>query len=161
MIIGSVSENLKSEKRVAITPDVIKKYKSLGFEVKLQISYERGGGNKSDLNIPQYLSLFYYIESETLASASIDFTTQGFDITGKLEDYIKESELLLTLISKTSESGSNLSGGCPNATGLCDRYAANMNVNRDPIHQVHYATKQAGVGGGIDEGFYTCKTNFL
>ena len=30
MKIGSVSENRDLEKRVAITPDVIKKYKSLG-----------------------------------------------------------------------------------------------------------------------------------
>ena len=39
MIIGSVSENIKSEKRVAITPDVIKKYKSLGFEIQLSKNY--------------------------------------------------------------------------------------------------------------------------
>tara|TARA_B100000886_G_scaffold332930_1_gene286213 strand:+ start:1151 stop:2236 length:1086 start_codon:yes stop_codon:yes gene_type:complete len=39
MIIGSISENLKYEKRVAITPDVIKKYKSLGLEVNLTKNY--------------------------------------------------------------------------------------------------------------------------
>ena len=35
MIVGSVSENKNLEKRVAITPDIIKKYKSLGLEVNL------------------------------------------------------------------------------------------------------------------------------
>ena len=39
MIIGSVSENINFEKRVAITPDIIKKYKSLGFEIYLNKDY--------------------------------------------------------------------------------------------------------------------------
>ena len=39
MIIGSISENLKIEKRVAITPDIIKKYISLGLEVHLSKNY--------------------------------------------------------------------------------------------------------------------------
>ena len=39
MIIGSISENIKNEKRVAITPDVIKKYKSLGLNVHLSKNY--------------------------------------------------------------------------------------------------------------------------
>ena len=39
MIIGSISENIKTEKRVAITPDIIKKYKSLGLEVYLSKDY--------------------------------------------------------------------------------------------------------------------------
>ena len=41
MIIGSISENLKLEKRVAITPDTIKKYKSLGLEVYLTKDYAK------------------------------------------------------------------------------------------------------------------------
>ena len=39
MIIGSISENIKLEKRVAITPDVIKKYKSLGLDIYLSKDY--------------------------------------------------------------------------------------------------------------------------
>jgi NAD(P) transhydrogenase subunit alpha len=39
MIIGSLSENIKTEKRVAITPDVIKKYKSLGLNIHLSKNY--------------------------------------------------------------------------------------------------------------------------
>ncbi len=39
MIVGSISENINLEKRVAITPDVIKKYKSLGLEVNLTKDY--------------------------------------------------------------------------------------------------------------------------
>ena len=39
MIIGSISENLDLEKRVAITPDIVKKYKSLGLQVYLSKDY--------------------------------------------------------------------------------------------------------------------------
>ena len=39
MIIGSISENKSLEKRVAITPDIIKKYKSLGLEIYLSKNY--------------------------------------------------------------------------------------------------------------------------
>ena len=39
MIVGSISENLNIEKRVAITPDIIKKYTSLGFKVNLSKDY--------------------------------------------------------------------------------------------------------------------------
>ena len=39
MNIGSISENLEFEKRVALTPDIIKKYKSLGLEVYLNKDY--------------------------------------------------------------------------------------------------------------------------
>ena len=39
MKIGSVSENRKIEKRIAITPDIAKKYISLGFDVHLSKDY--------------------------------------------------------------------------------------------------------------------------
>ncbi len=39
MIIGSISENTSVEKRVAITPEIIKKYKSLGLSVNLTKDY--------------------------------------------------------------------------------------------------------------------------
>ena len=39
MIIGSISENLDLEQRVAITPDIVKKYKSLGLQVYLSKDY--------------------------------------------------------------------------------------------------------------------------
>ena len=35
MIIVSISEDKKKEKRIAITPDIAKKYIALGFEVSL------------------------------------------------------------------------------------------------------------------------------
>ena len=39
MIIGSISEDRNVEKRVAITPDIIKKYKTLGLDIKLIKNY--------------------------------------------------------------------------------------------------------------------------
>ena len=39
MIIGSISENKNLEKRVAIVPDIIKKYINLGFEVQILKGY--------------------------------------------------------------------------------------------------------------------------
>ena len=39
MKIASVLENQKIEKRIAITPDIAKKYLSLGFEVALSENY--------------------------------------------------------------------------------------------------------------------------
>ena len=39
MIIGSVSENISIEKRVAVTPDIVKKYKTLGLEVHISKDY--------------------------------------------------------------------------------------------------------------------------
>ena len=39
MKIGSVLENHNLEKRIAITPDIIKKYISLGFKISLSKDY--------------------------------------------------------------------------------------------------------------------------
>ena len=39
MKIGSILENQKFEKRVAIMPEIVKKYLSLGFEILLSKNY--------------------------------------------------------------------------------------------------------------------------
>ena len=39
MKIGSVLENQNLEKRIAITPELVKKYTSIGFEVNLIENY--------------------------------------------------------------------------------------------------------------------------
>ena len=39
MKIGSLQENLNVEKRIAITPEIVKKYISIGFEVILSENY--------------------------------------------------------------------------------------------------------------------------
>ena len=49
MIIGSILENLEVEKRIAITPDSIRKYTSLGLEVCLSENYGQHLGIKDEL----------------------------------------------------------------------------------------------------------------
>ena len=48
MRIGSVTENQKVEKRIAITPDIVKKYITLGFEIILSESYGSHLGIKDE-----------------------------------------------------------------------------------------------------------------
>ena len=47
MIVGSVSENKDLEKRIAITPEISKKYIDLGFEVQLSENYGQHLGFKA------------------------------------------------------------------------------------------------------------------
>ncbi len=39
MKIGSIFENLENEKRISITPDIVKKYLSIGFKIFLSKNY--------------------------------------------------------------------------------------------------------------------------
>ena len=48
MKIGSISENKQIEKRIAITPDIAKKYINLGFEVSLSENYGSHLGIKDE-----------------------------------------------------------------------------------------------------------------
>ena len=50
MRIGSISENKETEKRIALTPEIVKKYTSLGFEVCLSEKY----GSHLGINDKQY-----------------------------------------------------------------------------------------------------------
>ncbi len=70
MRIGSILENQKIEKRIAITPEIIKKYLSLGFEIFLSENYGSHLGIKDE----QYRELGVKIsndESEVLNSSDI------------------------------------------------------------------------------------------
>ena len=48
MKIGSVLENQNLEKRIAITPELVKKYNSLGFDVNLIENYGAHLGIKDE-----------------------------------------------------------------------------------------------------------------
>ena len=70
MKIASILENLKIEKRIAITPEIAKKYISLGFEVSLSENYGTYLGIKDD----KYKELGVSIlkdEKEIITSADI------------------------------------------------------------------------------------------
>ena len=53
MKISSISENHEIEKRIAITPDIVKKYISLGFEITLSKNY----GSHLGINDKEYKDL--------------------------------------------------------------------------------------------------------
>ena len=70
MKIASISENIKTERRIAITPEIAKKYISLGFDVILSQNYGDHLGIKDD----EYKELGVNIqkdENEVIKSADI------------------------------------------------------------------------------------------
>ena len=73
MKIASISENYNIEKRIAITPDVAKKYLSLGFEVFLPKQY----GNHLGFSDTEYSSIGVKIsESENELLKELDVIVQ-------------------------------------------------------------------------------------
>ena len=96
MRIGSVLENLENEKRISITPDVIKKYTSLGFEVLLSENYGRHIGIKDD----EYLKLGVKIskdDNEILSSS--DIIVQLGMLSDEKSSIIKESQILIGVLN--------------------------------------------------------------
>ena len=73
MIIGSISENKDSEKRISITPDIVKKYISNGFEILIENNYGKHLGFSDE-----------------------DFEKEGCKIDNK-ENILKKSDIVLQL----------------------------------------------------------------
>ena len=73
MRIGSISENKKFEKRISITPDIIKKYTSQGFKVSIEKDY-----------------------GEHLGFSDESFVKEGCEIDNK-ENILKKSDIILQL----------------------------------------------------------------
>ena len=86
MIVGSISENREIEKRIAITPDVIKKYKSLGIEVYLSENYAAHLG----INDKQY-------------------ETEGATVLKSDEEVIAKSDAVLQMLLPNKDNLSKLS----------------------------------------------------
>ena len=74
MKIGSIKENLNQEKRIAITPDIIKKYKSLGFNIILPKQY-----------------------GAHLGISDQQFINEGAEIKEREEDILKETDAILQM----------------------------------------------------------------
>ena len=75
MRIGSVSENKNFEKRIAVTPEIAKKYISLGFEVFLSENY----GDHLGFNDNEYKELGVKISNN-----ENEIITESFDYDWKL-----------------------------------------------------------------------------
>ena len=74
MIVGSLSENKNVENRVALTPDIIKKYKSLGLEINLSKNY----GNHLGISDEKY-------------------TVEGAKILNSDDEVISKSDVILQM----------------------------------------------------------------
>ena len=73
MIIGSISENKDLEKRISITPDIVKKYVSNGFEILIENNY-----------------------GQHLGISDEEFTKEGCKIDTR-ENILKNSDIVLQL----------------------------------------------------------------
>ena len=96
MRIGSVLENQEYEKRISITPDVVKKYTSLGFEVLLSENYGRHIG----INDDEYLKLGVKIskdDKEILSSS--DIIVQLGMLSDEKSSIMKESQILIGVLN--------------------------------------------------------------
>ncbi len=96
MRIGSVLENQEIEKRISITPDIIKKYNSLGFEIFLSENYGRHLGISDD----EYSKLGAKIskdENEILNSSDI-IVQLGMPSEDKTS-LIKENQILIGILN--------------------------------------------------------------
>jgi NAD(P) transhydrogenase subunit alpha len=81
MIIGSVSENIQIEKRVTITPEISKKYKSLGIDICLNKNYGIHLGFNDE-----------------------DYIKEGVEILDIDKDVIKKSDVILQLSIPNDEN---------------------------------------------------------
>ena len=95
MRIGSVLENQEIEKRISITPDIIKKYISLGFEVLLSENYGHHIGIKDE----EYLKLGVKIsrdDNEILSSS--DIIVQLGMLSEDKTSILRESQIIIGVL---------------------------------------------------------------
>jgi len=96
MKIGSILENQKIEKRIAVTPDIVKKYTSLGFEISLSENY----GLHLGIEDKEYLDLgvkFNKNEDEILQSS--DLIIQLGILSDKKITLIRDNQTLIGVLN--------------------------------------------------------------
>ena len=96
MRIGSILENQKIEKRVAVTPESVKKYKSLGLEVLLSENYGSHLGIKDE----EYIELGAKIskdKNEILNSS--DMIVQLSMLSDENSSIISENKTLIGILN--------------------------------------------------------------
>ncbi len=96
MKIGSILEDQVLEKRVAITPEIVKKYISLGFEVTLIKNYATHLG----IDDKQYLDLGANISSdESQIITNSDFLVQLGLLTNEKISLLKENQSIIGILN--------------------------------------------------------------
>ena len=96
MKVGSVSENKDLEKRIAVTPEIVKKYISLGLEVSLSSNY----GSHLGIEDKEYSDLGAKIskdENEILSNA--DIILQLGMLSDEKSSLIKENQTLIGVLN--------------------------------------------------------------
>ena len=96
MKIGSILENQEYEKRIAITPEIAKKYISLGFEITLSENY----GSHLGIKDKEYIDFgvkFLKDDKEILTNS--DFILQLGMLTDDKSSLIKESQTLIGVLN--------------------------------------------------------------
>ena len=97
MILGSVSENKSQENRVALTPDIIKKYISLGLEVNLIKDYATHMGISDELYKAEGAK-FYLNEDEVLSNSNV--VTQMSILSDDNLKKLKKNQILIDVLSR-------------------------------------------------------------
>ena len=95
MKIGSISENRKIEKRIAITPEIVKKYISLGFKINLSENYGSHLGIKDDEYVKMGASLSKD-DKEILNSS--DIILQLGMLSEEKSSLLKEKQILIGVL---------------------------------------------------------------
>ena len=95
MKIGSISENKQIERRIAITPDIAKKYIALGFEIYISKNYGEHLGFSDD----EYNTLGVKIcDNENEATSNVDIIVQlGLPVNEKIS-LIKANQTLVGVL---------------------------------------------------------------
>ena len=96
MIVGSISENINTEKRVAITPDIIKKYRSLGLEVNLSRNYALHLGITDKQYVEQGANIIN--NDDELISSSNIIVQMGLPTDKNLEKF-KEKQIIVGVLN--------------------------------------------------------------
>ena len=96
MKIGSILENQKLEKRISITPEIVKKYLSLGFEVCLSENY----GSHIGINDEQYKNLGVKIlQNDTEILKSVDILVQLGMLSDEKTSIMKENQTIIGVLN--------------------------------------------------------------
>ena len=96
MRIGSISENKKIEKRISITPDIVKKYISVGIEVALSENYGSHLGIKDEHYKELGVKIFKE-ESEVLKSSDVIVQLGMLSEENSLK--MKENQILIGVLN--------------------------------------------------------------
>ena len=113
MIIGSISEKVNIEKRVAVTPEIVKKYKSLGLEVYLSKDYASHLGIKDsdyqnegaiiiDNNEEIILKVDALLQMNILSDENLNKLKKDQILVGVLNPYLNEKKLKEIIIKNVN-----------------------------------------------------------